>query len=125
MASAAAAYFVLFRQGKILPKTGAEVIAFAVLPEYRRKNSNGTQTDFYKKYRVNVGKELLASAIGQLDKMKIRELKIQADASNEAANKFYRKYGCKVAEARFSFMGSKLNVYAGNIRQMLKKLSSK
>ena len=92
------AYFVLATQGKILPSINAEIMAFAVLPDFRRKN---------------IGSHLFKAASKSLKDFGAKNFKVQTEQENTPANKFYSGHGCVLAENRFWFLGSRLNVYKG------------
>ena len=103
----ASAYFVLFQQKKILPEVKAEIIALAVLPEYR--------------INVNAAQELFKATILKFDRLKVRNVKALVVKDKLDSNKFYSKQG-QLTDISFQLFGLNMCVYNLYVKDILKKI---
>ena len=102
----ASVYFVLFQQKKILPEVKAEIIALAVLPEYR--------------ININAAQELFKATIKNFDGLKVGNVKALVVRNKSDSNKFYSKHG-QLTDISFQIFGLNMCVYNLRIKDILKK----
>ena len=102
----ASIHFVLFQQKKILSNVKAEIIALAVLPEYR--------------ININAAQELFKATIKDFDKLGVRDAKAVVVKNKVDSNKFYSKYG-QLTDIHFQLFGIEMCVYNLKVEDIQKK----
>jgi hypothetical protein len=113
-------YFLFKQQKSMLPDVSAEILSFAVLPEYRVHTKDTTsgaikETAFYREHGIRVGEELFNNMVMNLKRLNCKKFKIMTPANNAGSNSFYKKMGCELSGIKSKIFGLDVNLYLKNL----------
>lgn len=111
--------FMKSQKKEVLADIDAEVLTFAILPEFRT-------VEFYKNTGVKVGEALFSKMAQKYNELKVKQIKLftETKKANLLAKLFYTSFHMKI-EGTYNVRGLEMQIFTGSIPRIMEAVKNK